>query len=75
MNEYASWSIALRSMVNNRDTFLDYNIGKKSNREPLKLSEWLNIPDNYFATHQALTGDFKKTFKNVDLGGGDQKKF
>ena len=31
MNEYASWSIALRSMVKNKDKFQYYNIGKDSN--------------------------------------------
>ena len=74
MNEYASWSIALRSMVKNQDQFLDYEIGKKSNGKPLKFREWLKIPNNYFKTHEILTGIFKETFKNVDLGGGDQTK-
>ena len=74
INEYASWSIALRSMEKNQDQFLSYEIGKKSNGEPLKFSEWLEIPNNYFASNEALTGVFKETFKNVDLGGGDQTK-
>ena len=74
MNEYASWSIALRSMIKNREKFLDYEIGKKSDGDPLKLREWLEIPNNYFTLPKTLEGNFKKTFKFVDLGGGDQQK-
>ena len=74
MNEYESWSIALGSMINNQDKFQYYKIGKDSNNNSLKFNNWLTIPNNYFATREALTGDFKTTFKNVDLGGGDQTK-
>lgn len=75
VNEYASWSIALRSMIKNQETFQDYKIGLDYKNNALKLSKWLNIHNNYFITPDALNVDFKKTFKNVDLGGGDQKKF
>ena len=74
INEYASWSIALQSMVKNPEAFNDYEIGKANNGNSLKFSDWLKIPNNYFTSKEALTDDFKKTFKNVDLGGGDQKK-
>jgi hypothetical protein len=74
VNEYASWSIALRSMIQYKEKFNDMVIGKTSLNEDLTLGGWCRLDNNHFVQEHTIKGDFKKNFKNVDLGGGDQSK-
>jgi hypothetical protein len=83
LNEYASWSPALRELVFNFDEakHTNLNLGITPRDEPLTLGKWIkgvnelkNDDSNVvsFVDDDVLTGEFDVNFKNVDFGGSDQ---
>ena len=67
-NEYATWTVALRSLIHNSD-YDDLVIARNKEGDEITLKEW----KENIQTGEGFPN--LKEIKNYDLGGGDQTKF
>merc|ERR1712100_894216 len=75
VNEYATWAVALRSLILSQNSdYDDLVIARNKEGEEITLKKWKdNIQTSEDFQRRGRLEDLN--IKNYDLGGGDQKKF